>query len=73
MAVKNIKNIKNLASAMLLKYSIMFLYLLGIASLMSGYIGIFIGTIILCGILIIFKIYYDFKFILGEIEEKWKW
>lgn len=70
MAVKNIKNIKNLASAMLLKYSIMFLYLLGIASLMSGYIGIFIGTIILCGILIIFKIYYDFKFILGEIEEK---
>lgn len=64
-----VKNIKNLASAMLLKYAIILIYFLGLASAMSGYMGIFVITVLLCFVLIVFKVYYDLKFISGELKK----
>ena len=62
-------NIKNLAKAMILKYMMMLLYIIGFGAMLIGHVVVvlFLGGIMF--ILMMIMIVYDWKFILGEMEE----
>lgn len=63
------RNTKNLAMAMMLKYSIILIYFIALATATSGYINLFWISTLIGTILIIFKVSFDVKFILGEMKK----